>query len=287
MNGIRSILVHVDATARAELRLRVAMRLARTSQAQLTALYAVTSAAYSMPMAVAEAAASLAPLLESVDREHFEAAHLMYQRVVADARGDAPPMAWADAGRAPPVAALTGRALVTDLLVLGQHEPGGAQQPLDAELVPETLIQSGSPALVLPYAGTFDPAVLAGEGIAVVLAWKPTRESARAARAALPWLHRAREVHLAVESVTAGDETSPGVDDLKRWLELHGVRAPVRHHAIGRTNSGELLLSLAADVAADLLVMGCYGHSRTRELVLGGASRTLLRTMTLPTLMAH
>lgn len=287
MDGIRSILVHMDATARAELRLRVAIQLARTSRAQLTALYAVTSAAYAMPMAVAEAAATLGPLLESVDREHFEAAHATYQRVVAEARGDAPPIAWADAGRAPPVLALVGRALVADLLVLGQHEPGGAQQPLDADLVAETLMESGTPALVLPYAGSFDPAVLAGEGLAVVLAWKPTRESARAARASLPWLHRAREVHLAVESVAAGDETSPGVDDLKRWLELHGVRAPVRHHAIGRTSAGELLLSLAADVSADLLVMGCYGHSRTRELVLGGASRTVLRTMTLPTLLAH
>jgi nucleotide-binding universal stress UspA family protein len=69
------------------------------------------------------------------------------------------------------------------------------------------------------------------------------------------------------------------------------VRAPIRPHAPlpggGGSTAGEALLSLAADVGADLLVMGCYGHSRARELVLGGASRTVLRSMTLPVLMAH
>ena len=287
MNGLRSILVHMDAGARAELRLRVALRLASASQAHLTALYAVTSAAYAMPMAVADGGASIAPLLASVDRDRFEAAHAMYRKVVSGLPADAPRPVWADAGHAPTYAAVAGRALLADLLVFGQHDPDDRRGTIDAELVAETLIESGTPALVLPYAGDLDPAVLAGEGPVVALAWKPTRESARAARAALPWLQGAREVHLAVESATSSDELAPGVDDLKRWLEWHGVRAPVRHHAIGTSNAGELLLSLAADVAADLLVMGCYGHSRARELVLGGASRTVLRTMTVPTLMAH
>jgi nucleotide-binding universal stress UspA family protein len=287
MNGIHSILVHVDANARAELRLRVALRLARASQAHLTALYAVSSAAYSMPMAVAEAASSMAPLLANIDRERFDAAHAMFESVVSQAGAGTSRPAWADAGRGPSIAAVAGRALLADLVVLGQHDPSDPVQLPDADLVADTLISSGTPALVLPYAGRFDPEVLAGNGPVVALAWKPTRESARAARAALPWLKRAREVHLAVESATSGDENLPGVSDLQRWLEWHGVRAPVEHHAIGRNNAGELLLSLAADVSADLLAMGCYGHSRTRELVLGGASRTVLESMTVPTLLAH
>lgn len=72
------------------------------------------------------------------------------------------------------------------------------------------------------------------------------------------------------------------------WLRSHEVEAPLERHApLGGEAPGERLLSLAADTNADLLVMGCYGHSRARELVLGGASRTVLRAMTLPVLMAH
>ena len=77
--------------------------------------------------------------------------------------------------------------------------------------------------------------------------------------------------------------------DLAGYLRLHGVEPKVQYHGAASVEGGvgESLLSLAADVQADLLVMGCYGHSRARELVLGGASRTILRSMTLPVLMAH
>jgi nucleotide-binding universal stress UspA family protein len=106
-------------------------------------------------------------------------------------------------------------------------------------------------------------------------------------RAALPWLARARQVHLAVESPAAEGGPWPGAAQLQAWLSLHGVTAEMRSHSVGRTTPGEFLLSLAADVGADLLVMGCFGHSRARELVLGGASRSVLSAMTLPVLMAH
>jgi nucleotide-binding universal stress UspA family protein len=84
----------------------------------------------------------------------------------------------------------------------------------------------------------------------------------------------------------------PSVGDqagaLEDYLRLHGVEAPIqRRAAVPSGEPGEGLLSLAADAGADLLVMGCYGHSRTRELVLGGATRTVLQSMTLPVLMAH
>jgi nucleotide-binding universal stress UspA family protein len=59
------------------------------------------------------------------------------------------------------------------------------------------------------------------------------------------------------------------------------------HGALGDSDAGDELLSLAADVGAEMIVMGCYGHSRAREFVLGGMSRTVLETMTVPVLMAH
>jgi nucleotide-binding universal stress UspA family protein len=285
MDGIRSIVVHMDAGPRAESRLRIGHALARESRAQLTALYAVTPVAYEMPLAMAEGTSVMVPALERIDRERYERAHALFEQV-ADL-GGTPPAAWADAGRVPSYTALAARALTADLLVFGQHDAAQPQAAVEADLIASTLIESGTPALVVPHSGRFEPQALVRSDLNVLLAWKPTREAARAARAALPWLQRARHVHLAVESITQTDDPWPGAAALRAWLLLHGVQAEVREHAVGRTSPGEMLLSLAADVSADLLVMGCFGHSRARELVLGGASRTVLRSMTLPTLMAH
>jgi nucleotide-binding universal stress UspA family protein len=74
---------------------------------------------------------------------------------------------------------------------------------------------------------------------------------------------------------------------IEAYLALHGVQAVLEQQAAVPDEPGELLLSRAADLGADLLVMGCYGHSRAREFVLGGATRTVLASMTLPVLMCH
>jgi nucleotide-binding universal stress UspA family protein len=285
MNSIRAILVHIDAAERSEVRLRMAHALARECAAHLTALYAVTPAAYSAPLAFAEGVSVLLPELEKIDRERFEAAHALFNRVLPVAERVTPPTAWADAGSDPSFVALTQRALVNDLLVLGQHDP--AVSGLDADLVPSLLIESGTPAIVIPSGGSFDVDALTSKDSMVVLAWKATRESARALRAALPWLQRARAVHLAVESADAVGTAWPGAAQVQAWMRAHGVQAEIRPREVGHGNAGEALLALAQDVAADLLVMGYFGHSRARELLLGGASRTVLRDMTLPVLMAH
>lgn len=285
MDSIRSIVVHMDAGPRAGLRLRIAQELARCAGAQLTALYAATPAAYELPLAAVEADVALMPALLQIDRERLARARAAFDSV-ADATARPPPV-WEDAGGAPIYPALAARALTADLMVFGQHDSTDLQAAIESDLIASTLIESGTPALVVPHSGDWASSALAGSDLAVLLAWKPTREAARAVRAALPWLRRAREVHLAVESTAEGAGGAPGAQAVRAWLALHGVHAPMHDHGIGRTHAGELLLSMAADTAADLLVMGCYGHSRARELVMGGASRTVLRSMTLPTLMAH
>ena len=80
------------------------------------------------------------------------------------------------------------------------------------------------------------------------------------------------------------DAPDPTVPAVERWLNLQGVRGPVERHRLARGDVGERLLVLATALDADLLVMGCYGHSRAREWVLGGVSRTVLQSMTLPVL---
>jgi len=189
---------------------------------------------------------------------------------------------WAEVHEFPLAPAFAQQALYADLLVLGQHGPGEGWSTLMPADFPETVIAlSGRPALVLPY--TSARPGLPGK---VVIAWKPTRGSARAVAAALPLLRKAGSVHVLSWGADAAAAAGEGSNILS-YLQAHGVQAQWQHEAVEPDKLGELLLSRAFDLQADLLVMGCYGHTRAHEWVLGGASRTVLKSMTLPVLMAH
>ena len=120
----------------------------------------------------------------------------------------------------------------------------------------------------------------------VLIAWDGGLPASRAVQDALPVLAMADRV----EVVTVNGGTSGGnrpTDDLARHLARHGIRVERKSISHGDINVANALLSYADDVSADLLVMGGYGHSRLREIVLGGTTRTILQSMTLPALMAH
>ncbi len=278
MSTIKSILLHLDASASSATRLWVARELARQHESSVTALFAVTSSFAELPFALA-ADMSAAQVLQDIDADRRARARAIFDKGVA---GAGAPVAWAELVGAPVIPGFIDQALCADLLVLGQHEP---DSPLAHDVPPDfvesVLIGSGRPALVIPYASDIDSI----KGSALV-AWNATREAAHALTAALPLLRAARNV----EVVSWAEETSShgGTTlDVKRYLQLHGIEAAVHHHNAAPAEIGESLLSLAADFDADFLVMGCYGNSRARELVLGGATRTMLRSMTLPVLMAH
>ncbi|MCZ8255208.1 MAG: universal stress protein, partial [Polaromonas sp.] len=109
---------------------------------------------------------------------------------------------------------------------------------------------------------------------------------ARAVTAALPILRNANAVHLLSWGADAAAGTRAG-PNIVSYLKAHGIQATWQQEETEPENLGDLLLSRAFDMQADLLVMGCYGRSRAHEWVLGGASRTVLKSMTLPGLMAH
>lgn len=126
-------------------------------------------------------------------------------------------------------------------------------------------------------------------GKVVMVCWNASREAARAVVDALPFLRAAEKVIvLAVnpEMSAAGHGAEPGAD-VAAWLSRHGVRVTVQRDVAPDADVGAVILSRAADHGVDLIVMGIYGHSRMREMVLGGASRSLLASMTVPVLMAH
>ncbi|MGZ5154929.1 MAG: universal stress protein [Caldimonas sp.] len=184
---------------------------------------------------------------------------------------------------AEPIDAVVRLGRCCDLIVVGQTDRQTNVDGVARDFPQEVVLHTGTPVLMVPYVGEFGAA--AG---CVLVAWKETREAARALRDALPMLRRARQVVL-VEIVEEGDEAAgaeSSLEDARAWLSRHGIAAEARRQtrAIG---AGDALLSYAADVSADLLVMGAYGHSRLREWVLGGATRHLLDHMTVPTLMSH
>jgi nucleotide-binding universal stress UspA family protein len=269
MAAIKSILLHLDPTPGCTSRLAVAGQLAAQHDATVSALFAVVRSALQTPQLLDEGGA-VRSAARDLDAERLRRAREMFDAARLGAR-----VKWAEIDVLDVIPGFVRRALAADLLVLGQcnqAQPGTDGVPTDfAESV---IIASGRPAIVVPYIGRF-----AEIGRRVLVAWKATAESARALAAALPLLERADRVHVA----------SWGEDPrmLEGLLRLHGVDAQFHREGPAGAELGEYLLSRAAELEADLLVMGCYGHSRARELVLGGASRTVLDSMTLPVLMAH
>jgi nucleotide-binding universal stress UspA family protein len=277
MNPIRSILVHLDASPRSAERLRLARTLAAKQGATVTALFAVTPIYLDAALAFT-ADANTAALLQEAEAAQRQSARATFEHEAVRPSASA---ALAEPTTGPTSADFAAQALYADLMLLGQHDRADPlAYGVPADFVQSVLIQSGRPALVVPYVGTF-----ADVGREVLVAWKPTPEAARAVSAALPLLQHARRVHV-VGWDEAGCAPVSG-SGIEGYLRAHGVQPLRFEHGPVPQGPGEALLSLASDVGADLLVMGCYGHTRTRELLLGGATRTVLASMTLPVLMAH
>ena len=167
----------------------------------------------------------------------------------------------------------------TDLIILGQTN-GDTPAATPRDLPEVVSLSSGRPALVVPYVPVRRPI-----GNNVVLCWNNSRESARAASDALPFLEVADKV--TVLSFRSNESEDAGAQNASKWLLNHGVRAKVVEETAAGVDVGDLILSRASDLDADLIVMGIYGHTRVHEMMLGGASRTLLRSMTVPVLMSH
>jgi len=281
MHSIRSILVHVDGSPRSAVRLALARQCAAALGSELEAVLAVAPSMADLPVAYG-AGAEAASMMLQLDADRRRRARETF-RFEAERPGRE--MRWTELDQEVTLNAVVERALYADLLVLGQYDPHDTQAwGVAADFVPTLIADSGRPALVLPYAGDFDHAAET-IGSEVLIAWKPCREAARAVTAALPWLRRASRIHALTAGAAGGSPETLG--ELEAHLRRHGVSAPLVPHRAPERSVGENLLSTAADTGADLLVMGCYGHSRVREWLLGGATRTLLESMTLPVLMAH
>ena len=277
--SFKDLLVHVDSSKHCGARLKLAAALGRDFGARLTGLYAMA------PMNISPFLADQFPP-EVLDETHARLAQRRdrARELFEECTGRMQPSAeWLEV-RGDPAEAVTMYARCADLAVLGQVDPEEVGQGVRFDLPEHVVTASGRPTLMVPYAGTFEAL-----GERVLVAWNASAQAARAIHDALPLLARAKRVVIVAahpEPGTSGQGNGSGAD-IARHLARHGVRAEASHVEPGKIDVGDLLLSRAADEGADLLVMGVYGHSRLRELVLGGVSRHLFDHMTIPVFMAH
>ena len=171
-----------------------------------------------------------------------------------------------------------------DLSIVGQTDPEDSDALTDGQLVDHLVLEAGRPVLVVPYVGTY-PVI----GQKVLVAWNASREATRAISDALPLIADAKRVNVLAVNPKGGRNGHgdvPGAD-ICLHLARHGINATCESIQAQDLDVGSMLLSRAADDDVDLLVMGAYGRSRLRELVLGGATLHILRQMTVPVLLSH
>jgi nucleotide-binding universal stress UspA family protein len=280
--GLRNILVHVDVNDHSDVRVSVASKLAHQQGAFLTGLYVLgpERADIALPIDLHYGGATVADS-ETRMLIHESAAQVRFVSGLraADARGE-----WRVAyGNPKEVIPHWGRHV--DLVVVGQSDP---EDILDTSslIAVRTLLESGRPVLVVPYAGRFETV-----GTNVVVAWKNTRESVRALNDAIPLMRGAAQVTVLSVNAPWGNASHQEYGDpaaIATHLFRHGIEAEVsRLDSAEDLTVGDLLLNRCFDIGADLLVAGGFGHSQLHERVLGGVTRTLLETMTLPVFMSH
>jgi nucleotide-binding universal stress UspA family protein len=167
-----------------------------------------------------------------------------------------------------------------DLAIMGQPEPH--KPDLERLIVEAALFGSGRPVLIVPY--------IQRTGLKldrVMVGWDGSRSAARAVADAIPLLVRAKATEIVIVSNEPAKSDEMPAADIAHHLARHGAKVEVKSIVTAETDVACTMLSHAADTSADFLVMGGYGHSRLREFILGGVTREILSSMTIPTLMSH
>ena len=269
---IRDILVHIDTSPSSGVRLELAAKLARRFDAFLVGAFILPSTEL-LELADSAGAVTLALNLAELE-ENTGAMEERFRTLLQreDLEGE-----WYIA-RGPAETCVTQRALAADLVVLGQRDP---ERLMILEAPENVILACGRPVLVVPYAGRFDH--LGGNAL---IAWNGSREASLAAHGALPLMARANSVTVLSVGQEAKDVEEHS-EELIVHLARHGLNATRELFAKTTLTAAEAALSRAADLDADLMVMGAYGHSRLRETIVGGMTRDILRHMTVPVLMAH
>lgn len=277
----RSLLVFLDSDPICAARIQVAMRLAQDLDCHLVGVAPTGIVELPLFSEAATALAEFSALAWDSLRDHAEQATQRFRDACRAAGVKSFEAVVDESDKAP---SLVRHAHCSDLTVLSQADPTTPGHRVAQAFVEQVVLYSARPTLILPYAGNFETV-----GRNAMVAWDDSREAARALSDALPLLRLAEHVQVVSWSEDSADcdkTLRPRLDALSKWLMWQGVSANLRVEMTD-IDVADAMLSRAADLNADLIVMGAYGHARWSERVLGGATRGLLATMTVPVLMSH
>jgi nucleotide-binding universal stress UspA family protein len=285
--AIRKLLLPLTGTAAGEAALSTSLMIARAWNAHVLALHVRVDSRDVAPLAgEGLSGAMIEEMMSATEKESSERAHavrsmfdrfvMQHEVILSEAR---PGTEHATAS----FAAVTGReedlvaqqARLADVTVVPHPDAGEDVSSSDA--LHAVLFDSGRPVLISPRTA---PKTI---GTRVCLGWNGTAESASAVLAALPWLQRAEGVRIL--SASGYQRRGPAAPELAAYLALHGVNADIVMFQPINSVVGAGLLAAARDFGCDLLAMGAYSHSRLRQLILGGVTRHVLESSSLPVMM--
>ena len=276
----KNILIHLDHSSGCQNRLEAAFDLARNFDAKITGLFVVAD--YIIPSYV-EAQISVDVMTDVTEKALARARGTLeeYQKLAREAGVSME--ARVMEGQLIPI--LREHSKYSDLLLLGQDHPEDHDNA-SYGLADSLLFEGGCACLVVPHSGKLKPL-----GKRVLLTWNASRESARALREAMPLLAGAETVVMLSSEPDDGDTSialgHPHADALARLLESHGIEAISSGFSDPDRSTSDAIIGQAAEMNADTIVMGAYGHTRLREIILGGVTRDLLKQAPVPLLLAH
>ena len=291
--ALKDLLVCIDPTTAGDTRLKLAFNLARPNKAHLTGAYPLAEAQVarggaagfgSVPnmTGIAEEPVSPGGAVSEVFHE-AEVADLAEHHFKDELRLAGIDGEWHSVPNGDS-AELIELAKSVDLTIMGQRPPSSRSDGAALFRPEDVIIAAGRPVLVIPYAGTFETV-----GKRALAAWDGTREANRALNDALPLLAEAEAVTVMFVGSNERDleQHWPALERIVGHLQRHGINTAADGTLRGGLAISDILLSRAADLAADMIVTGGYHHSQLREALVGGVSRDLLQHMTVPVLMSH
>jgi len=271
----KTILLHLTNDDRLSARIDVALNIANDHDAHITALYVVTPATpptsfmgYIPPEFVERT--------RSIEADNASATSVKLKEEAA--KRNISVSVIKEEGYAAEV--INKHALTADLVIIGQVDPDDDSTAQYQYLADEMVVDCPCPILAIPYAGKFEKF-----GSHILVGWNNTREASRALKGAMPFMKKAKKVTLLSVNPTA-DQSLQNEAAIKH-LERHGITAEIKVGHWRNVDVGNALLDSLVDLNADMLVMGAYGHSRIREMILGGATKEILGHMTAPVLFSH
>ena len=278
---LKNILVHMDATERCKERLSLAGDLAQRHDAHLSGLFVIPEPFYPVYAEGTYFPQEMIENLEKEDQENCKKAEKVFRDFVAaqGIHGE-----WRSE-QGPLGQVVSRHARYADLTVVAKGSIEDPRHYPDPFLAEDVVMDSGRPVLVIPNAGHF-----AGFGKHVLVCWNASREAVRAINDAMPLLQAADKVTVLVanpDEASSGDHGEIPSADIALFLARHDVKAEAATLTTSEDDVGAIILSRAADIGADLVVAGAYGHSRTREWILGGVTKTLIHETTVPAFLSH